>query len=179
MPYTTKQLERAAAMWAGGVLSISDIVRAIGGTRSALAGYMVRDRELFPKRGRQKLVVRQPVAKPKPPAAKGTTRQPRPAKIPKKQALDWQVKPEALPAAEFVPTQIDLGPPLTIFKDLEPGQCKWIMSTLDDTAAEAPTCGRPVQEDKPFCPAHCRLAYVPASALQMRKLTPRVFGGGT
>jgi hypothetical protein len=43
---------------------------------------------------------------------------------------------------------------------IEPKQCRWILAD-EEAGAEALMCGLPVERHRPFCAAHCALAYIP------------------
>lgn len=160
MPYTQKQLEEAAKLWSNLEFSITDIAKIIGGNRSKLAGYMVRNRDQFPKRGRQTKRTFRPAPKPIAPQKQVARKKP---PLPKAQP---EMKPDPTPV-EFTEPPADFGPALTIFKELKSRECKWIMSS--ETTPETPTCGRRTDEGESFCAFHSKLAYVPVAVVRARR----------
>jgi GcrA cell cycle regulator len=166
MALTDEQLQEAAKMWRDG-MSMAQIGNHFNHSRNAIAGYMNRDRDLFPARQSGKGR----------PRRDGTPARPRPPKP--KTWLDRAQKTLAVQdeiAAAIQPPQIQESPSdipvhvetkdftaLRSFEQLRERECKW---PIGDSAFQA--CGREIVPGKPYCQAHCNLSYMPRKASTKR-----------
>jgi GcrA cell cycle regulator len=161
-----ERVETLKQLWAEG-LSASAIAKQIGGTRNAIIG----------KVHRLNLPRRKPAA-PRPPRVKREKppRTNRDARRDRRLAGVWRwahpadkIKTVTIPAARTdIPLPVSLGIPLLALRD---EQCRYPDGGPRDPAVTF--CGHPVFEvrsgdrliaRRPYCEAHCALAYVPAES---------------
>ena len=144
LSWTDEQVEQLKSLWAQG-LPCSQIAKEMDApSRNAIIGKV---RRLGLERRREGV---NPLA-----ARERAQRPPRPERA---------FKPRPMP--KFMPAPvievIDLPPetpvnPVALF-DLQDHHCRW---PLGEPHHEMLHCGAQVADDRPYCPAHCRMAYQP------------------
>lgn len=162
MALTDEQLQEAAKMWRDG-MSMAQIGNHFNHSRNAIAGYMNRDRDLFPARQSGKGR----------PRRDGTPARPRVQAPPKLKLgtakltvagneIECSVELVKIPETPSdIPVHVETKDftALRSFEQLESKECKW---PIGDSEFQA--CGREIVPGKPYCQAHCNLSYMPRKA---------------
>jgi GcrA cell cycle regulator len=167
-----ERVETLKRLWAEG-LSAGEIASQIGDgiTRSAVLGKLHR----LNQSGQKKLARPRPprVRRAKPPRTNGDAQRDRRfAGVRRRARTADKIKPPTIPAARTdIPLPVSLGIPLLALRD---EQCRYPDGGPLDPAVTF--CGHPVFEvrsgdwliaRRPYCEAHCALAYVPAGRINL------------
>ena len=152
IPWTEGMRATAAEMWKDGA-SISTIAQKLALTKSAVAGYMNRNRSYFPKTGKNGFNQAEQVAAKR--RERNTPKQattPRSARKLTQEALS-EVHERLNMASEIV---AEPKP----FLDLQAEECVWFMQGMDEAATPStPCCAAPVRLGSRYCEMHHRRVY--------------------